>query len=256
VAVKDVTKIIEYLNENPELEARDLLSELNALKPKNALHPDFEKRDEPKSLWFKRRIVTNNTGELRPFTKAFAQVCLQVARNLAPYKTGNLISDMDVEWTPYNIKIVYNKSGRSNYAMFLDDGYPNAKWQGFISYTRSVIATLCAWYQSTNERNLEKLDLAVKALARGGYKMSSFTSLSKDARSVYKLRSAKTTGWEREKQPLYTGRQTRLISASERGFVDKVSNPRIKDIKVIHREYKLREVKQKAKEISRIRGES
>lgn len=214
---KDLMRYIPYL--------RDFLIKNKSL-PRNQYSEGFgEVNKSNPSMWTKRSIrVSNSGGDLRPFTYGFAQFCLQVARNMSPYQTGNLRDNIDVQWSASYIRILFNAKGTATYTMYLDNGYPNAKWMGFIQNIRTTIAMLCAWYQSKDKEDEKKLEQAMRSLARGGQFMRKISDLTGDkARaSVVKFRRATITGWDRER--LEKGRKT--ITPQERSMLGARTNIR------------------------------
>lgn len=146
-----------------------------------------------KSLWRSRTINVNSkksSGEVR-FSENFKQFLLQVARNLAPYRTGNLRSNIELEITnDQQVVIRYNTKGTADYTRFLDNGYPNAKWKGFIAFTRKVIKNLVASYLA-GELSEEEILL----YGRGGeFKGNSFVRATTQF-----VDTTKITGWEQER---------------------------------------------------------
>ena len=163
----------------------------NASLPRNQKDVGFgvQNKSNPRMHTKRSIIVRNSDGSLRPFTYGFAQFCLQVARNMSPYQTGNLRDNIDVQWSASYVKILFNAKGTATYTMYLDNGYPNAKWMGFIQNIRTTIVMLCAWYQSKDKEDEKKLEQAMRTLARGGQFMKKISDLTGDkARaSVVKL---------------------------------------------------------------------
>lgn len=194
--------------------------------PRNQYSEGFgEVNKSNPSMWTKRSIrVSNSDGSVRPFTYGFAQFCLQVARNMSPYQTGNLRDNIDVQWSSSYVKILFNAKGTATYTMYLDNGYPNAKWMGFIQNIRTTIVMLCSWYQSKDKEDEKKLEQAMRSLARGGQFMRKISDITGDkARaSVVKFRRATITGWDRER--LEKGRKT--ITPQERAMLGARTNIR------------------------------
>lgn len=194
--------------------------------PRNQYSEGFgEVNKSNPSMWTKRSIrVSNSDGSVRPFTYGFAQFCLQVARNMSPYQTGNLRDNIDVQWSASYIRILFNAKGTATYTMYLDNGYPNAKWMGFIQNIRTTIVMLCSWYQSKDEEDEKKLEQAMRSLARGGQFMRKISDLTgdKSRASVVKFRRATITGWDRER--LEKGRKT--ITPQERSMLGARTNIR------------------------------
>lgn len=184
----------------------------NANLPRNQHDIGFgvQNKSNPRMHTKRSIYVSNRGGDARPFTYAFAQFCLQVAINLSPYQTGNLRENIDVQWSASYVKILFNAKGTATYTMYLDNGYPNAKWMGFIQNIRTTIVMLCAWYQSYDKEDEAKLQQAMRTLGRGGVFMKTISQLfSSDTRTragVVKLRRAISTGWDRER--LEKGRRT------------------------------------------------
>lgn len=146
-----------------------------------------------KNLHSKRNIKVSLNSEKQQveFDTSFKQFLLQVAKNLAPYRTGNLREQITLDVTDeYTIIIKYNQKGTAEYTKFLDNGYPNAKWKGFIAYTRNVIKMLVAKYVAGT---LTKGDMML--YGRGG----SFRSDGTFRRASSSLRSTrKVTGYEKQ----------------------------------------------------------
>lgn len=209
--------------------------------PRNQYSDGFgeENQSKPK-MRFKRSItVGNNDGEIRPFTRAFAELCLQVARNLSPYQTGNLRDNIQVRWSPEKIDIDFNAKGTATYTFYLDNGYPNAKWRGFIKNIKQTILMMCAWYQSQDTEDMALLNNAIKRLAVGGKFMSSISKLNdaKTMASVVKFKRAKATGWERKSIEL--GQKT--VTPTERATLGRTSIVRKQSTKAKTKEMAKRE---------------
>jgi len=208
--IKEVTDFLQRNSDLPRNQYSEGFGEVNKSNPR---------------MWTKRYInVGNDDGELRPFTYAFAQFCLQVARNLSPYQTGNLRDNIDVSWSSNKIEIMFNSKGTATYMMYLDNGYPNAKWQGFINNIRQTIAMLCMWWQSGNKEDFAKLNLAVKSLGSGGKSMRSLRQIQqgKSTASIVKFRRSNITGWERTSLP--KGQKT--ITPTDRALIGSRTNVR------------------------------
>lgn len=229
--VKDLLRYIpivrEFLIKNKDL-------------PRNQKSEDFGILNSSKpQMRFKRSInVANNDGEIRPFTNAFAQFCLQVAINMSPYQTGNLRDNLALSWSSNHIEILFNAKGTATYTMYLDNGYPNAKWKGFIKNIRVMIIVLCSWYQSQDKDDISKLNQAMKVLGKGGKMMKSLKSLNDNTRAEkIVLRRASVTGWERTR--IEKGRKT--ITPMERAQTSKTTSVRKSKTKTIAREKMARE---------------
>lgn len=255
----------ELMNYIPHV--RDFLIKNKDL-PRNQYSEGFgEVNKSNPSMWTKRSVmVSNSNGDLRPFTYGFAQFCLQVARNMSPYQTGNLRDNIDVQWSATFVKILFNAKGTATYTMYLDNGYPNAKWMGFIQNIRTTIVMLCAWYQSKDKEDEKKLEQAMRTLGRGGLFMKKISDLTgdKSRAGIVKFRRATITGWDRER--LEKGRKT--ITPQERSMLGARSNIRkesskqkqnitrssekvaIKGVKIRYE----RQVKSKSNNSSRTRG--
>lgn len=205
----------ELMNYMPHV--RDFLIKNKDL-PRNQHSEGFgEVNKSNPHMWTKRSVmVSNSEGDLRPFTYGFAQFCLQVARNMSPYQTGNLRDNIAVQWSANFVKILFNAKGTATYTMYLDNGYPNAKWMGFIKNIRTTIVMLCAWYQSKDKEDEKKLEQAMRTLGRGGLFMKKISDLTgdKSKASVVKFRRATMTGWDRAR--LEKGKKT--ITPDERAL--------------------------------------
>lgn len=227
---KYIKEVIDFLISNKDM-------------PRNPKDREFgiSNRSHPHQ-WTKRSVkVSNSGGQSRPFTHAFAQFCLQVARNLAPYQTGNLRDNIQVSWNYKRIEILFNAKGTATYTTFLDKGYPNAKWMGFIQNIRDVITMLTALYQSYDEEDEAKLQQAMRTLGRGGRFMRNVAQLRSEDKITQAgkvvLKRAKITGWERKKLPtsaktitpqdratLSKRSDIRQVSAREKRMIDTYAN--------------------------------
>ena len=168
-------------------------------------------------------VVAKEGYDLRLFTQWFATFLLQVAINLAPYRTGNLRSNIALKWTQFKIEIIYNYYRSASYTFFLNDGYPNNKWKGFIENTRNTIQYLVALYMS-GELNQNSIDIfrqyAIGAVALpatlGGRVMQ--------AVNVVK-RTSKITGYEKAKLK-ELGLSPKTLSAKDVANLDILKNPK------------------------------
>ena len=149
--------------------------------------------DSGKNLLSRRsiRVSLSSDKPNTEFSDEFKQFCLQVARNLAPYRTGNLRENITLVTVEDGFYIKYNSKGTAEYVKFLDNGYPSNKWKGFIEYTRKVIRMLVAKYMAGT---LTTADILL--YGRGGIGVVGGQGIK---RATSFLRSTrKVTGFERQ----------------------------------------------------------
>ena len=208
------------------------LDKLLSLFEKNAMRQESGQEPEQRSFRQRRKLtVKNDTGEVKPFTKNFAQFLLQVAINLSPFRTGNLRDNIGLVYTPYSIEIVFNAKGTAFYGMYLDAGYPSFKWFGWMDNIKQTIRMLCAWYQSQDDEDLLKLKGAIAMYGVGGKFMNAVNVMNdkKTVESVVRFRRRRglmgyeSTELKKQKQII-----PKYVTPQSAGDIDVFRNDRYK----------------------------